>query len=236
MSTAAAFLDRARYYLALPTVENPLGSNDTIIGQNFGWNGVAWCAEFISVCLAESGLPCMHTASVYQASQSAKAGTNGLGWLGRDATLRPGDAACFDWGGQGNPADMHIAAVEVPNPDGTFFTIAGNENDRVMRQVRDRTDVMGFIRFPFAAPAPIPAPPPIRMMGEPDMAYRTFCRGKPPPEGTSPEFALVGGRVDALHSGDEKNWLVSIGAVVAGDPIPLDPSIFDRWFGALVQP
>lgn len=36
--------------------ESPMGSNKTIVGLRFGWNGVAWCHELASLVLYEIGL------------------------------------------------------------------------------------------------------------------------------------------------------------------------------------
>lgn len=142
--------------------EDPPHSNRTPIGAEYGWNGVAWCCETWSVMLRRIGLNSDWQAAVSQAMADAKAGKNGLIWVPRNGVIREGDAVLFDWKGAGNSNDMHIAAwVRDPGTQAKFLTIAGNENDAVMEQWRDRTYVMGFIRPPFrgAAPGPAPTPP-----------------------------------------------------------------------------
>lgn len=144
--------------------EVPDGSNKTPIGAEFGWNGVAWCAETCSVALKRIGQRGFWTASVYQAIQDAKAGKNGLKRLGKNDAIRVGDFVTYDWKGNGNPENFHIATVVATTNTGSgakFETIGGNEENRVMRQWRDRTFVSGFIRPAYDnAPAPVPPTPP----------------------------------------------------------------------------
>lgn len=139
--------------------ENPPRSNRTPIGEEYGWNGVAWCAETVSVACARLGFP-LHEAAVIRIEQHAKAGDFGMGWVG---TPVRGAAVCFDWEGRGNPADMHVGIVTDVLDGGRFRTVEGNYRDRCDRVLRDMTYVRGFATFPFddsVAPAgPAPAPP-----------------------------------------------------------------------------
>lgn len=59
--------------------ETPPGSNRTVIGQEFGWNGVSWCAETVSVACHRLGFP-LHEAAVVRIANHAKAGDYGLRW------------------------------------------------------------------------------------------------------------------------------------------------------------
>jgi hypothetical protein len=134
--------------------ENPNGSNDTPIGAEFGWNGVPWCAETVSVACKRLGFP-LHEAAVIRIVQHAKAGDWGIGWSSRPVR---GAAVCFDWSGQGNPNDMHVGIVtDVISPT-LFRTIEGNYNNSVQKVLRNMSYVMGFATFPFAG-APSPAQP-----------------------------------------------------------------------------
>lgn len=128
------------------TVENPPHSNHTFIGVEFGFDRVAWCAETQSLALKKTGTPGFWTASVAQAIADAKNGHNGLTWVPRNGVIRKGDMPTYDWGGRGNSGDFHIACVRDPGTQVKFQTVAGNENDSVMVQWRDRTYVQGFIR------------------------------------------------------------------------------------------
>lgn len=134
----------------LGVAESPPGSNRTPVGAEFGWNGVAWCAETQSLAAYHAfGRRILWTAGVANAAASARAGENGMQWLGPDTEVRVGDLPCFDWAGNGDPGDMHISGIVNPGTQDKFETIGGNENDRVMRQWRDRSAVFGFIRLPF---------------------------------------------------------------------------------------
>jgi peptidoglycan hydrolase-like protein with peptidoglycan-binding domain len=127
--------------------EKPPGSNRTPIGEEYGWNGVAWCAETISVACRRLGFP-LHEASVIRIENHGRAGDWGMGWT---RTPTRGAAVCFDFGGRGNPADMHTGVVSaVLNPT-QFRTIEGNHHDRCEREIRDMKFVRGFATFPFEA-------------------------------------------------------------------------------------
>lgn len=131
--------------------EQPPHSNRTPIGEEYGWNGVAWCAETQSLAAEHAfGRRVLWTASVADARAKAQSHENGMVWLGQQATIQVGDLPCFDFKGHDNPADMHISGVVNPATQARFETVGGNEGDRVQRQWRDRRYVMGFIRLPFA--------------------------------------------------------------------------------------
>lgn len=135
--------------------EHPLGSNRTKIGEEFGWNGVPWCAETDSVACARNGFP-LHEAAVINIEKLAKAGWNGMRWT-RTPTL--GAAVCFDFGGRGRPVDMHTGIViEVFNST-QFRTIEGNHRDRCEVVIRDMKYVRGFATFPFEKSAMPPFNP-----------------------------------------------------------------------------
>lgn len=150
MTTATATVGVLEGWLAQGVHEEPAHSNRTPIGQEFGWNGVAWCCITCSVALKRVGQPGVWTASVAQAIADAKAGKNGLQWIARTADVRVGDMPCFDWKlrnpGAGNSENFHISTIVNPGMQSKFETIGGNENDAVTRQWRDRTYVQGFIR------------------------------------------------------------------------------------------
>lgn len=147
--------------------ENPPGSNHTPIGQEYGWNGVPWCAEAVSVACRRLGFP-LHEAAVIRIEGHARAGDWGMGWS--SAPVR-GSAVCFDWAGHGNPNDMHVGVVTEVLDGGRFRTIEGNYHDSCQRVLRDMKYVRGFATFPFEdapaptqptpAPAPQPAPAPL---------------------------------------------------------------------------
>ncbi len=135
------------------TTENPLGSNETWIGAEFGWNGVAWCAETQSVALNRVfGRKLFWSASVAEWIGAAKSGTNGLWWVPKDGHIEAGWLVTYDFGGNGNPSEFHIAMVRDPSIQTKFQTDGGNEGDAVRQQWRDRTYVQGFIGIPYDKP------------------------------------------------------------------------------------
>lgn len=181
--------------------ENPPGSNRTPIGVEFGWNGVPWCAETVSVACARNGFP-LHTAAVIEIERLARQGWHGMWWSDRPVYA---SAVCYDFGRRGNPANMHTGLVYDVLAAGQFRTIEGNYRDRVDRWLRDMTFVRGFACFPFDAtgPTPIPVPPP-----------------KPPPE-DDPMLFLVKDPDDTAwywtdwqtkswcRSGDEASFVIA---------------------------
>lgn len=133
--------------------ETPPGSNRTPIGKEFGWDGVAWCAETVSVACKRLGFP-LHEAAVAKIEEHARSGHWGMGWTRKPTRA---SAVCFDFGGRGNWADMHTGVVyEVLNST-QFRTIEGNHHDRCDRVLRDMKYVRGFATFPFDPPLPRPA-------------------------------------------------------------------------------
>lgn len=158
--TAQQFLTAMRSYLGV--VESPNGSNRTRVGVEFGWNGVAWCAETISVAAQKAGFGRKFwSASTDQWEARARSGYNGSRWFSRSITPRPGDICVWDWKGDGTA--NHVSVIETVRADGKFVTIGGNESNRCQRAVRSRSGLRGFVRLPFrvatAAPAPAPTNP-----------------------------------------------------------------------------
>lgn len=155
MATAQQFLTAMRGYLGV--TESPLGSNRTRVGVEFGWNGVPWCAQTISVAARRVRMS-WWSASTDQMEAWARAGRNGARWLSRTATPRPGDIAVWDWRGDGTA--NHVSVVESTRADGKLVTIGGNESNRCQRAVRSKSGLRGYIRLPFTLPAPAPLPKP----------------------------------------------------------------------------
>lgn len=143
-------------------IENPPHSNRTPLGEEYGWNGVAWCCITQSLaCLHAFGHRVLWTAGVADAISQAQRGVNGMRWLARHEDVRKGDLMCFDFGPlhgrHGNPSDFHIGGIINPDIQSNVTTIEGNFGDAVRIEHRDRKYAIGFIRLPFTgAPAPTP--------------------------------------------------------------------------------
>lgn len=144
--TAQQFLAAFRTYLGV--TESPLGSNRTRVGVEFGWNGVPWCAETVSVALQRAGWGrTFWSASTDQWEAWARQGYRNSRWISRTERPRPGDLCIWDYAGDGTA--NHISAVETVRADGMLVTLGGNESNRCQRAVRSKSRLRGFIRLPF---------------------------------------------------------------------------------------
>lgn len=163
--TAADAIRVANTFLGIH--ENPDGSNRTVLGERFGWNGVPWCAISVSLILSDPAVGLkVHTASTDEMEAWGKAKTHSLELVsgGRTAKARPGDIAVWDFKGDGTP--NHVSMVEKVLADGRIQTLGGNEQNEFRRAIRSRTTALrGFVRpaYTVAAPAPAPAPAPTRL-------------------------------------------------------------------------
>lgn len=82
--------------------ESPAGSNMQMFGAWFGWNGVPWCAEFVSYCYAAAGSKNIAKRSRWAYTpymvNAARSGSNGM-TVTRDP--KQGDIVLFDWDNDG---------------------------------------------------------------------------------------------------------------------------------------
>lgn len=140
----------------LGTVENPPASNRTRFGEEYGWNGVAWCSIYQSLATLHTfDSQVLWTASVADAMARAQQGENGMQWLPAHADIEEGFLVTYDFGPihgrRGQPADYHIEGIVNRGTQAKFQTIGGNVSNAVREQWRDRKYVTGFIRLPFAS-------------------------------------------------------------------------------------
>jgi cell wall-associated NlpC family hydrolase len=123
--------------------------NRTKYGQWFGFNGVAWCAIFVSWCYSKAGFP-----------------IKGGGWPNGFAGCQigyekfksklttdpqPGDIVLFDWNGDGRYDHTGIFVQWLS--DGWFHSVEGNTSiknqsngGQVMRRKRNRNKAV-FIQL-----------------------------------------------------------------------------------------
>ena len=148
MIPASTVLNHARKWLG--TQEEPAHSNRTKIGARFGWNGVPWCAETVSVVLRDSGFKIAKNASAPGLFVELRK----AGWHAVSPThAKPGDVVFFSWPGTSSTID-HVGFVEGRKADGRLITIEGNTtlpngNDGVARKLRALNCVAGIIRPPY---------------------------------------------------------------------------------------
>jgi len=109
----------------LGTAESPPGSNRQEFGQWYGFNGVPWCAIFVTWAYVNSGSKAFVRGSRYSyvgaIVAAARAGGRGLTVV-RDP--KPGDLVC--WG------DRHVGIFEGRTTGG-YSSIEGNWSSRVAR-------------------------------------------------------------------------------------------------------
>lgn len=161
MSSGGDLIHAMESYLGVHEV--PAGSNRTRVGDEFGWNGVAWCCETVSNAAKKIGFDWYHTASCLQAQAWAKQGYHGLRYL-PVSQAQPGDIFIFKGG-------HHTGVVAWLEGNG-FVSVEGNWGDACQRVTRrDWSAIDGVIRLPFTSspttmpplpPAPAPAGRPIQ--------------------------------------------------------------------------
>lgn len=104
--------------------ENPADSNHTKYGEWFGFDGVAWCAMFVSWCYYHAGLPIkgMGWPKGFAGCQA------GVSYLKKNNLItndpQPGDIVFFDWNNDKRWDHTGIFIRKIS--DTHFETIEGN--------------------------------------------------------------------------------------------------------------
>ncbi len=130
--------------------EEPKGSNRQKYGKWYGFDGVAWCAMFVSYCFDRAGLPlgniqhpkgfayCPFGVAHFKARSQ---------WFTKPEV---GDIVFFNFG---SGIAKHVGIVEAVHPNGTITSIEGNTGSesqdnggRVMRKIRYPQDIVGYGR------------------------------------------------------------------------------------------
>ncbi len=135
-------LDAARAELG--TTESGTNRGEALkYPQTFGRGAEAWCADFVSYVMKQSGGK-MNDPYCPSVVSDLKADGN---WKGKN-NPQPGDMVLFDWDGDRQPD--HMGIVEKVNSDGTIGTIEGNTQnpqtgrEGVWRRTRSLSTVLGF--------------------------------------------------------------------------------------------
>jgi len=106
------------------TKESPANSNKTKYGKWFGWDGVAWCAMFVSWVYDKAGSPLGNIGfpKGFAGCQSGYVYFKKKGWI----TKKPveGDIVLFDWNGDGRYDHTGIFVKHLTA--NTFESIEGN--------------------------------------------------------------------------------------------------------------
>lgn len=115
--TREAVIQIAKWQVGV--LESPPNSNRQKYGEAYGWNGVAWCVQFVWFVFHEAGFNLYKTASCTQLTNSYK---NAGQWVTED--FKPGDIAMFDFSGKKKITEHCGIVVSVG--DGYIVTIEGN--------------------------------------------------------------------------------------------------------------
>jgi len=106
--------------------ENPANSNITKYGEWFGFNGVAWCAMFVSWCYAQAGckLPNIGYSKGMAGCQTA------VKYFKENNQIveipQVGDIIFFDWNGDGRYDHTEIFNGFTSAKKTHMYTIGGN--------------------------------------------------------------------------------------------------------------
>lgn len=128
--------------------EDPPRSNCTRYGEDYGWNGVPWCAMFVWWCFKMAGAAELipKTASCNVLEAWAK---NQGRWVTED--FRPGDVLLYDFEGDGSVdhtgicesvRETSLTAIEGNTSDGGSQDNGG----AVLRKIRPLYTVLGALR------------------------------------------------------------------------------------------
>ncbi len=133
------------------TKETPANSNKTKYGEWYAFNGVAWCAIFVSWVYDKAGYPLgrVDSAKGFHYCPSAYNFWKAKNRLTTDP--KPGDIVLFDWTGDGK-CDHTGIFIEWTVPGKTFTswegnTAVGNDSDGgvVMKRTRSKASVKAFV-------------------------------------------------------------------------------------------
>ena len=147
MTTPQDVLAVARHYIGVK--ESPARSNRTMFGEWYGWNGVAWCAIFVSYCFYKAGmkLPPIQSSKGFAYCPYGVKYYKDRGKL--DKNPKVGDIVFFDW--QGDGVSDHVGIVEKVLGNNKIVSIEGNTSfnnnsngGEVMRRTRKLSLIQGF--------------------------------------------------------------------------------------------
>jgi hypothetical protein len=150
MTTAKDVLDIARSEIG--TVEVPV--NNQKFGAWYGANGTAWCAEFVSYCFFNAGLPL--PARIPKGFAACE---DGRLWFRRNDAFKnkpeKGDVVFYHFEGEHAGAN-HVGIVEavasasITTIEGNTSTASNSNGGQVMRRTRTRNaSILGYGRPAF---------------------------------------------------------------------------------------
>ncbi|MFK0290317.1 peptidoglycan-binding protein [Streptomyces sp. NPDC090442] len=131
---------------------------DTPFGRWYPMNHQPYCDMFVSYCAAVAGEGAAVGKFAYCPSHVQWFKSRGQ-WLGRNASVRPGDVVFFSW--DGGPTADHVGFVIADSSSGNVRTIEGNtvagdgpnqgSGGAVCYKTRPRSVILGFGRPSYGA-------------------------------------------------------------------------------------
>ncbi len=150
MTTPKDVIDLARSELGI--TEFPPESNHQKFGQWYGFDGVPWCAEFVSYCFYNAGLPLpATTAKGFASAEAGREWFESKGWYKEQPTA--GDVIFYHFEGEHAGAN-HVGIVESVGSN-AVTTIEGNTSagsDSNGGQVQRRTRPFGSYILGYGLP------------------------------------------------------------------------------------
>ena len=125
--------------------EDPKGSNMTKYGQAYGWNGVAWCMQFVWWCFREAGL----SSLFYNGNKTASC-TTLMKWAANNGHFvvkdyRKGDVFLYDYDNVKTDSE-HTGIYTGETVNGKYKAIEGNYADAVRMVERKPSEIIGAFR------------------------------------------------------------------------------------------
>jgi hypothetical protein len=194
--------------------------NLTKYGEWYGANGVEWCAEFVSWCFAEAGMPLAITtpkgfaycpfAVTWFKQHNA--------WFHRDEPALPGDCVLYDWNGDGLADHTGIVVsagiTSITAIEGNTSPSNNTNGGSVMLRNRDYSLILGYGRPAYGAAmnAQVDA---CKVPGRPGQHWVVTTDGgvRALPAGAAPFYGSYPGLPDSAKQGQR-----SFIAIEANDP------------------
>lgn len=204
-----AVLNKLRSELGLG--ESPAGSNKNKIVTWYNRyvdkiGAGAWCEMTNTWAMWTAGAKSLKKGRAYTvwACQDAQKRVNGSSWHWGTKGMKAGDQVYYDWAGnKGEEAYVdHTGTVERILGDGTFYVLEGNISDKLQRMRRDKTYVVGYVRFDWARldGNPTPSTPPSSPSTPPSTTAKLVVDGALGPKTIAKWQKVMGTPVDGVIS------------------------------------
>lgn len=148
--------------------ESPPNTNENQFGAWYGFNGVAWCAIYVSYCFYMIGLPLpIKTPKGFSACQQLLDYAKAHGMIVPKSEAQKGDLLLwqFDKDPQPDHVDIFkqwqtVGSIAVTIGGNTTAADAGSESNggEVVEKTRNMVECMAIVRPPWAQPAIIVPP------------------------------------------------------------------------------